>query len=98
MDGSEEKMTACGRDLFRLRTEQGLSLGEVARRARCSTPYLSNVSYGRRHLTPRVAGLLDKVLGTAAHSRPTPPRLPTVTTGVLARQVRGSCRARTSCP
>jgi transcriptional regulator with XRE-family HTH domain len=65
MDGSAEKMTACGRDLFRLRTEQGLPLGEVARRAGCSTPYLSNVSYGRKHLTPRVAGLLDKVLGTA---------------------------------
>jgi transcriptional regulator with XRE-family HTH domain len=65
MNGSEEKMTECGRDLFRLRTERGMSLGEVARRAGCSTPYLSNVSYGRKHLTPRVAGLLDKVLGTA---------------------------------
>lgn len=65
MDGSEEKMTACGRELFRLRTERGLTLGEVARRAGCSVPYLSNVSYGRKCLTPRVAVQLDKVLGTA---------------------------------
>jgi transcriptional regulator with XRE-family HTH domain/tetratricopeptide (TPR) repeat protein len=64
MDSGEEKMTACGRELFRLRTGQGLTLGEVARRAGCSTPYLSNVSYGRKDLTPRVAEQLDKVLGT----------------------------------
>jgi hypothetical protein len=65
MDGSEERMTACGRELFRLRTERGLTLGEVARRAGCSTPFLSNVSYGRKCLTPRVAEQLDKVLETA---------------------------------
>lgn len=65
MDGSNEKMTACGRELLRLRTERGLTLGEVARRADCSTPFLSNVSYGRKCLTPRVAEQLDRVLETA---------------------------------
>jgi hypothetical protein len=65
MAGSEETMTACGRELLRLRTEQDLALGEVARRAGCSTSYLSNVSHGRAALTPRVAGQLDKVLGAA---------------------------------
>jgi hypothetical protein len=65
MGNGEEMMTACGRDLLRERTARGLTLGEVARRAGCSTPYLSNVSYGRKHLTPHVAEQLDKVLGTA---------------------------------
>lgn len=66
MDSDEEKMTACGRELLRLRTERKLTLGEVARRVPCSTSYLSNVSYGRTDLTPRIAGQLDKILGTAA--------------------------------
>lgn len=57
-------MTQCGRDLLRLRTERGLSLSEVGRRADLSTSYLSNVSHGRAALTPRAAGLLDKALGT----------------------------------
>jgi transcriptional regulator with XRE-family HTH domain len=66
MDSDEEKMTACGRELLRLRTERKLTLGEVARRVPCSTSYLSNVSYGRTDLTPRIAGQLDKILGVAA--------------------------------
>jgi transcriptional regulator with XRE-family HTH domain len=65
MAGGEEKMTACGRELSRVRSERGLTLGEVARRAGCSTSYLSNVSYGRADLTPRVAEQLDKVLDAA---------------------------------
>jgi hypothetical protein len=59
MDSDEGKITACGRELLRLRTERKLTLGEVARRVSCSTSYLSNVSYGRADLTPRIAGQLD---------------------------------------
>jgi hypothetical protein len=59
-------MTACGRELLRLRTERKLTLGEVARRVPCSTSYLSNVSYGRADLTPRIAGQLDKILEVGA--------------------------------
>jgi hypothetical protein len=66
MDSDEGKMTACGRELLRLRTERKLTLGEVARRVPCSTSYLSNVSYGRADLTPRIAGQLDKILGVGA--------------------------------
>lgn len=64
-DAAGERMTQCGRELLRLRTERGLSLSEVGRRADLSASYLSNVSHGRADLTPRAAGLLDKVLGTA---------------------------------
>lgn len=66
MDSDEGKMTACGRELLRLRTERKLTLGEVARRVSCSTSYLSNVSYGRADLTPRIAGRLDKILGVGS--------------------------------
>jgi transcriptional regulator with XRE-family HTH domain len=65
MAGGETEMTACGRELLRLRAEQELTLGEVARRAGCSTSYLSNVSHGRADLTPRVAEQLDRVFGAA---------------------------------
>ena len=66
MDSDEGKMTVCGRELLRLRTERKLTLGEVARRVSCSTSYLSNVSYGRADLTPRIAGRLDKILGVGS--------------------------------
>lgn len=66
MDSDERRMTACGRELLRLRTERNLTLGEVARRVSCSTSYLSNVSYGRADLTPRIAGQLDKILEVGA--------------------------------
>lgn len=65
-DGEESRMTACGRELLRLRTERRLSLGEVARRADCSKSFLSNVSYGRASLTPRVAEQLDRVLDSGS--------------------------------
>lgn len=48
MADGEETMTACGRELLHPRTERGLTLGEVARRADLSTSYLSNVSHARR--------------------------------------------------
>jgi transcriptional regulator with XRE-family HTH domain len=58
-------LTDCGRELYRLLEERGLSLREAARQAGCSPGYLSNVSHGRKSLTPRVAGRLDGVLGTS---------------------------------
>jgi tetratricopeptide (TPR) repeat protein len=57
-------LTECGRELYRLLEERRLSLREVARRAGCSPGYLSNVSHGRKSLTPRVGTRLDSVLGT----------------------------------
>lgn len=58
-------LTDCGRELHRLLEERRLSLREVARQAGCSPGYLSNVSHGRKSLTPRVAAHLDRVLGTS---------------------------------
>jgi tetratricopeptide (TPR) repeat protein len=57
-------LTDCGRELYRLLEERRLSLREAARRAGCSPGYLSNVSHGRKSLTPRVAARLDSVLRT----------------------------------
>jgi tetratricopeptide (TPR) repeat protein len=57
-------LTECGRELYRLLAERRLSLREAARQAGCSPGYLSNVSHGRKSLTPRVAARLDSVLGT----------------------------------
>lgn len=57
-------LTECGRELYRLLEERRLSLREAARQAGCSPGYLSNVSHGRKSLTPRVAARLDSVLGT----------------------------------
>ena len=58
-------LTDCGRELYRLLEERHLSLREAARRAECSPGYLSNVSHGRKSLTPRVAARLDSVLRTS---------------------------------
>lgn len=58
-------LTDCGRELYRLLGERRLSLREAARQAGCSPGYLSNVSHGRKPLTPRVAARLDSVLGTS---------------------------------
>ena len=58
-------LTDCGRELYRLLEERRLSLREAARQAGCSPGYLSNVSHGRKSLTPRVAARLDSVLGTS---------------------------------
>jgi tetratricopeptide (TPR) repeat protein len=58
-------LTDCGRELYRLLDERRLSLREAARQAGCSPGYLSNVSHGRKSLTPRVAARLDSVLGTS---------------------------------
>lgn len=58
-------LTDCGRELYRLLEERHLSLREAARRAGCSPGYLSNVSHGRKSLTPRVAARLDSVLRTS---------------------------------
>jgi tetratricopeptide (TPR) repeat protein len=57
-------LTDCGRELYRLLAERRLSLREAARQVGCSPGYLSNVSHGRKCLTPRVAARLDTVLGT----------------------------------
>jgi tetratricopeptide (TPR) repeat protein len=57
-------LTECGRELYRVLEERRLSLREAARQAGCSPGYLSNVSHGRKSLTPRVAARLDSVLGT----------------------------------
>src|SRR5260370_28979782 len=57
-------LTDCGRELYRVLQERRLSLREAARQAGCSPGYLSNVSHGRKSLTPRVAARLDGVLGT----------------------------------
>jgi transcriptional regulator with XRE-family HTH domain len=57
-------LTDCGRELYSLLAERRLSLREAARQAGCSPGYLSNVSHGRKSLTPRVAARLDRVLGT----------------------------------
>jgi tetratricopeptide (TPR) repeat protein len=57
-------LTDCGRELHRLLEERGLSLRGAARQAGCSPGYLSNVSHGRKALTPRVAARLDRVLET----------------------------------
>jgi transcriptional regulator with XRE-family HTH domain len=70
-------LTDCGRELYRLLEERHLSLREAARRAGCSPGYLSNVSHGRKSLTPRVAARLDSVLRTsgtfAAYAAVPPP-------------------------
>jgi len=58
-------LTDCGRELNRLLEERHLSLREAARQAGCSPGYLSNVSHGRKSLTPRVAARLDSVLRTS---------------------------------
>src|SRR5271167_2477878 len=58
-------LTDCGRELHRLLEERSLSLREAARQAGCSPGYLSNVSHGRKSLTPRVAARLDSVFGTS---------------------------------
>jgi transcriptional regulator with XRE-family HTH domain/tetratricopeptide (TPR) repeat protein len=58
-------LTDCGRELYRVLEERHLSLREVARQAGCSPGYLSNVSHGRKSLTPRVAAHLDRVLSTS---------------------------------
>jgi hypothetical protein len=58
-------LTACGRELYRVLEERQLSLREAARQAGCSPGYLSNVSHGRKSLTPSVAARLDRVLGTS---------------------------------
>lgn len=58
-------LTDCGRELHRLLEERRLSLREAARQAGCSPGYLSNVSHGRKALTPRVAVRLDRVLETS---------------------------------
>ena len=60
-----QMLTDCGRELYRLLEERSLSLREAARQAGCSPGYLSNVSHGRKSLTPRVAARLDTVLGTS---------------------------------
>jgi tetratricopeptide (TPR) repeat protein len=57
-------LTDCGRELYGLLADRGLSLREAARQAGCSPGYLSNVCHGRKALTPRVAARLDAVLGT----------------------------------
>src|ERR1700739_1140157 len=57
-------LTDCGRELYRLLDERRLSLREAARQVGCSPGYLSNVSHGRKSLTPRVAARLDRVLAT----------------------------------
>lgn len=57
-------LTDCGRELYSLLAERRLSLREAARRVGCSPGYLSNVSHGRKSLTPRVAARLDSMLGT----------------------------------
>jgi tetratricopeptide (TPR) repeat protein len=57
-------LTDCGRELYGLLADRGLSLREAARQADCSPGYLSNVCHGRKALTPRVAAGLDSVLGT----------------------------------
>lgn len=41
-----------------------MSLREAARQAGCSAGYLSNVTHGRKPLTPSVAARLDRALGT----------------------------------
>jgi len=75
-------LTDCGRELYGLLADRGLSLREAARQVGCSPGYLSNVSHGRKSLTPRVAARLDRVLGTGgtfaafAVSRPAAVRLP----------------------
>ncbi len=58
-------LTDCGRELYGLLEERRLSLREAARQAGCSPGYLSNVSHGRKSLTPRVAARLDSVFGTS---------------------------------
>lgn len=57
-------VTECGRELQRLLEERDISLREAARRANCSAAFLSNVSHGRKSLTPSVAARLDEALGT----------------------------------
>jgi tetratricopeptide (TPR) repeat protein len=58
-------LTDCGRELYGLLEERRLSLREAARQAGCSPGYLSNVSHGRKSLTPRIAARLDSVFGTS---------------------------------
>jgi transcriptional regulator with XRE-family HTH domain len=53
-----------GEELRRLAAERGISLRELARRVGCSAGYLSNVTSGRKPLTPSLATRLDQVLGT----------------------------------
>jgi transcriptional regulator with XRE-family HTH domain len=57
-------MTDFGDELRRLLEERGISLSAAARQAGCSKGYLSNVTHGRKPLTPRVAAGLDRALGT----------------------------------
>ena len=57
-------MTDFGEELRRLAAERGISLRELARRVECSAGYLSNVTSGRKPLTPSLATRLDRVLGT----------------------------------
>ena len=70
-------MSDFGGELRRLLAERGISLSAAAREAGCSKGYLSNAANGRRALTPRVAGGLDRVFGTdgtfAAHASVPPP-------------------------
>lgn len=57
-------MRTIGAELHRFLAERGMSLRAVAREAGCSAGYLSNVTHGRKVLTPSVAARLDKALGT----------------------------------
>jgi tetratricopeptide (TPR) repeat protein len=70
-------MTDLGDELRRLLAEREMSLSNAARQAGCSKGYLSNVAQGRKPLTPRVAGGLDRLFGTgdtfAAYARNSPP-------------------------
>ncbi len=64
-----------GAELRRLRTDQGMSLSELARRVNYSKGYLSKIENGKKRITPEVAQLADEVLetgGVLAALLPTP--------------------------
>jgi WD40 repeat protein/transcriptional regulator with XRE-family HTH domain len=53
-----------GAELRRLRTDQGMSLSELARQMNYSKGYLSKIENGKKRITPEVAHLADEVLET----------------------------------
>ena len=69
MDGTsvpaaEQAGRNVGVELRRLRTEQGLSLSELALQVHYSTGYLSKLETGKKRITREVASLVDEVLET----------------------------------
>jgi transcriptional regulator with XRE-family HTH domain len=58
------KSNACrfGKLMFRLRTEKGLSLGDIGKRVGCSRPYLCQVQNGVREPNDRMVYRMAKAL------------------------------------